>query len=318
MNNVTVIIPIYNTAATLPRCIDSVLTQTMPASEIILVDDGTPDEAGNIANDYACRYSNIKVIHKKNQGLAEARRTGIDAASSELVMHLDSDDTIPPHAIEFLYGKLTEYNLDMAYGCFYCIPRKGKPFALPHRYEGVMTGEEFVSLNLSLDAHNTSCCNISRKALWTPHIYPPSNMRIPSEDTLMCVRLGFNIERMGQWNIPTYNYYYNPQSLSNAGTLHQLDRWKQYFALLDETLREHGVQEKYHSQVNALKIDHLAFYGIDYDPHDPWVRDVINTSMASHTCKIRILHVLIRFPRLCKLLVKANRMLKLTIKTIIP
>ena len=70
---ISVIIPIYNTASTLPRCIDSVLAQK-------LVDDGSPDHAGELADDYASSHESITVLHQPNRGLAEARRAGILAA----------------------------------------------------------------------------------------------------------------------------------------------------------------------------------------------------------------------------------------------
>ena len=71
---VSIIIPVYKTEATLPRCIDSALAQTYSNIEIVLVDDGSPDRAGEIADQYAAKHPNIVVVHKKNGGLAEARK----------------------------------------------------------------------------------------------------------------------------------------------------------------------------------------------------------------------------------------------------
>ena len=99
---ISVTIPIYNTEATLPRCIDSVLKQTFQDFEIVLVDDGSPDGAGKIADSYAEAHSNILVVHKNNAGLAEARKSGVKAASGEYVVPLDSDDELPENALELL------------------------------------------------------------------------------------------------------------------------------------------------------------------------------------------------------------------------
>ena len=96
---ISVTIPIYNTEATLPRCIDSVLKQSFRDFEIVLVDDGSPDGAGKIADRYAEKYSNIVVVHKKNAGSAEARRSGVESASGEYVVPLDSDDELPENAL---------------------------------------------------------------------------------------------------------------------------------------------------------------------------------------------------------------------------
>lgn len=308
---VAVIIPIYNTRDTLARCIDSVLAQTMPVSEIILVDDGSPDDAGAIADDYAHRYPNIKVIHKANAGLAEARRTGIEASTAPLIMHLDSDDTLPADAVQFLYDKLTQHNLDIAYGCYLRIPDVGKPHELHHKREGVMTGEEFVTLNMSLGSHNSSCCNLSRRELWTPDVFPPAGLKYPSEDILINVRMGFNIARAGQWNHPTYCYHYNPKSLSIVGSLWSMEGFKRYFALLEDTLREHGVLERYVWHLHVLKVDRLAFYLPSVDTADPSVAAVIGDH--SHTglpLKTRVLQVLLHCPRLCRACVVLNRRVK--------
>lgn len=88
----SVIIPIYNVEKYLPQCIDSVLSQDYQNIEIILVDDGSPDKSGEICDDYAEKHNNMKVIHKSNGGLSDARNIGIQAASGEYVTFLDSDD----------------------------------------------------------------------------------------------------------------------------------------------------------------------------------------------------------------------------------
>lgn len=308
---VAVIIPIYNTQATLARCIDSVLAQSMPASEIVLVDDGSPDGAGAIADDYARRYSQVKVIHKRNAGLAEARRSGINATTQPLVMHLDSDDTLPPDAIEYLYKKITEHNLDIAYGCYMRIPHSGKPYLIRHAREGVMTGDEFVELNMSLGSNNSSCCNMSRRSLWTDEVFPPAQDRVPSEDILINIKMGFKIGRAGQWNHPTYCYYYNPASLSITGTLWQLDKCKQYFAMLEGILDSHGVLDLYRRHLHILKVDRLAFYVKDIDLADPWVKAVLaDHSHLALPRKTRLLQRLLHTPRLLHALIILNRWVK--------
>ena len=88
----SVIIPIYKVEQYLRPCIDSVLAQTYTDLEIILVDDGSPDRSGEICDEYAEKDKRIKVIHKPNGGLSDARNAGLDVAQGEYVMFLDSDD----------------------------------------------------------------------------------------------------------------------------------------------------------------------------------------------------------------------------------
>ena len=97
---VSVIVPVYNVQRYLPQCIDSVLNQTYQDFELILVDDGSPDNCGSICDAYAERDSRIRVIHKPNGGLSDARNAGLAIASGKYVYFLDSDDTIEPHLLQ--------------------------------------------------------------------------------------------------------------------------------------------------------------------------------------------------------------------------
>ena len=88
----SVVIPVYKVEKYLNQCVDSVLSQNLDSVEIILVDDGSPDNAGKICDEYAEKDARVKVIHKENGGLSKARNTGIDAAQGEYIIFLDSDD----------------------------------------------------------------------------------------------------------------------------------------------------------------------------------------------------------------------------------
>lgn len=96
LNNIliSVVVPVYNVEKFLPQCIDSLLAQTHPNMEIILVDDGSTDESGAICDGYAARCKNVRVIHKKNGGLSSARNAGIAAASGKYIGFVDSDDFV--------------------------------------------------------------------------------------------------------------------------------------------------------------------------------------------------------------------------------
>lgn len=99
---VSVIIPVYNVEKYLRRCLDSVIEQTYKDIEIILVDDGSKDSSGRICDEYALKDSRIRVIHKENGGLSDARNAGLDAVHGEYIYFLDSDDHIKRNAIELL------------------------------------------------------------------------------------------------------------------------------------------------------------------------------------------------------------------------
>ena len=91
---VSVIVPVYKVEKYLPECIDSILAQTFTNFELILVDDGSPDNSGKICDDYATRDSRIRVFHKENGGVSSARNLGIDNARGEWIVFVDSDDWV--------------------------------------------------------------------------------------------------------------------------------------------------------------------------------------------------------------------------------
>lgn len=113
---VSVIVPVYKVEQYLPRCIDSIIGQTYENLEIILVDDGSPDSCGKICDEYAAKDPRIKVIHKENAGVSAARNTGLDTATGEYIMFVDSDDYLALDATEVLYTRMQRDGSDMAVG----------------------------------------------------------------------------------------------------------------------------------------------------------------------------------------------------------
>lgn len=111
---ITIVIPIYNVENYLHKCVDSVINQTYTNLEIILVDDGSPDKCGEICDEYEKIDSRIKVIHKSNGGLSDARNAGIDIASGKYISFIDSDDYVDQDYIEFLYNQILKYGTNIS------------------------------------------------------------------------------------------------------------------------------------------------------------------------------------------------------------
>ena len=114
MRSVSVIVPVYNVEKTIRRCVDSLLAQTFADFELILVDDGSPDNCGVICDEYAQKDPRIRVIHQENQSLSVARNVGVAAAKCELISFVDSDDAVHPRLLELLYGALQSTGAVMA------------------------------------------------------------------------------------------------------------------------------------------------------------------------------------------------------------
>lgn len=114
MKKVSIIVAIYKSEKFLPRLIESIISQTYDNLEIILVDDGSPDDSGSICDAYALQDARIRVIHKENGGTCEARNAGLAIATGEYVSIIDGDDWLEPDYVEYLLNLAEETQSDMA------------------------------------------------------------------------------------------------------------------------------------------------------------------------------------------------------------
>nr|WP_319999866.1 glycosyltransferase [uncultured Draconibacterium sp.] len=112
---VSIIVPIYNVEKYLSQCIKSIINQTHTNLEIILVNDGSPDNSGKIADKYASTDNRISVIHKKNAGVSSARNSGIDKATGNYICFSDADDLLEPDYVEYLLNLAVVNNADISY-----------------------------------------------------------------------------------------------------------------------------------------------------------------------------------------------------------
>ena len=125
---ISIIVPVYKVEQYLPKCIDSILSQTYQNWELLLIDDGSPDNSGNICDEYAQKDSRIRVYHKENGGVSSARNLGIDNAGGEWITFIDSDDYIQSGFLEGLYAPIAQgEDVDFVHGG--CVNVKNEEFA---------------------------------------------------------------------------------------------------------------------------------------------------------------------------------------------
>ena len=144
---ISVVVPVYNVEQYLEKCINSILHQTYEHLEIILVDDGSPDNCGAICDSYSSLDQRIKVIHKRNGGLSDARNTGLDTASGELIAFIDSDDTIMPDMVENLYHRIETDRSDMAFCGYKQVSQNGAILSEVFLPDNVLTGFEALKVS---------------------------------------------------------------------------------------------------------------------------------------------------------------------------
>lgn len=142
MKKISIIIPIYNVARYLPECLDSILTQTEPYWEAILVDDGSTDDSSSICDAYAQKDSRFRVIHQENAGAANAKNTGLDAARGNYIAFVDSDDTVDSKWLEISLAAIKDADV-VEYGFDLHLPGRYAPTELLPASE--FTAEEYLN-----------------------------------------------------------------------------------------------------------------------------------------------------------------------------
>ena len=154
---VSIIVPVYKAEKYIHQCIDSLLAQTYSNIEVILVDDGSPDNCGKICDEYAAKDCRVKVIHQQNGGVSVARQTGINHATGEYSIHADPDDWVELNMIEELVAKAVADNADMVICDFYRESKSEKTCDCQNPGDDLSASAVLRKI-LSQQLHG-SCCN---------------------------------------------------------------------------------------------------------------------------------------------------------------
>lgn len=142
---ISVIVPVYNVAQYLPQCMDSILSQDYEKLEVILIDDGSTDNSGELCDAYARRDSRVRVIHQTNSGAAAAKNTGLRAATGEYLSFVDSDDFLEPGAYSYMLSLLKENGADMVRCAYKNLFRTCAEQCLTDESRRVMDGKAFLT-----------------------------------------------------------------------------------------------------------------------------------------------------------------------------
>ena len=226
MADVSVIIPVYNTEEYVKQCINSVLNQTYVPDEIILIDDGSTDNSSRICDEYGNKYSQIKVIHKENEGLGMARNTGLSVAECEYVMFLDSDDYINEDMVEKLYVASENNKIDLVKSGFIRTDLSGNPIEERRYHEDRLYDKPEIEKDLlprilgSLPNKHDSfemgvtCSLLRRETIIENKILFPSERELISEDLVFNVHFMNLIHNAKLIKYCGYMYRTNPNSLT--------------------------------------------------------------------------------------------------------
>ncbi len=212
---ISIIVPVYQVEKYLDKCIISIINQSYKNLEIILVDDGSTDSSPAICNQYQKKDTRIKVIHKENGGLSQARNVGLEIAQGDYIGFVDSDDWIESNMYEVLMSSLLETGADIAV-CNYQMDASGSK-ALKKIYnieKKVYSPEEALRKIITADGYiRTVVWNkLYKRSVWGDIKFPEGRIY---EDTLWTAKVVGNSKSISYINYSLYHYLFRPDSLSN-------------------------------------------------------------------------------------------------------
>ncbi len=256
---ITIIVPIYKVEAYLAACLDSILNQTFSDFELLLIEDGSPDNCGVICDEYSLKDKRIRAFHQDNQGISAVRNFGLSKSIGEFILFVDSDDTIHPELLEDIVDTLKKYKADIVIFQYQAIDLNGEILYSPQinlPVEMVFTMAENPELLLT----PASLCNkLIKKSLFHDIYFPEGSWY---EDLWMTPKIYLRANKiiyMG--SKPLYNYLIRPGSIMHSGNLEKLytDRTKVLTNLLNY-FKSQNLFDEYKSELEALTVLHGFFY----------------------------------------------------------
>ena len=263
---ISIIIPIYNVEKYLAECIDSVINQTYKNLEIILVDDGSPDNSGRICDEYAENYKEIKVIHKENGGLSSARKAGIEIANGDYVMFLDGDDWLDTCAVEKCVGVVYKNRkIDcVLFSYVKEFPNSSVPMQIfdnsiffdKLEVEDKIYRRLFGLLNDELKhperMENLVSCGMKlyKRELLLKAKFFDTELVGSCEDGLFNMYALYDCENMYYIDEPFYHYRKNNTSITNKYRPNFIQQWNTLFSIMENIIVEKNLPDKYQTALN--------------------------------------------------------------------
>lgn len=265
---ISVIVPVYKVEPYLERCIRSIISQTYQNLEIILVDDGSPDKCGEICEAFEKNDSRIKVYHKKNGGLSDARNFGVEHSSGAFIAFIDSDDFVSPNYIDYLFTLLKKYNADISACCMTNTNEDAADYRtndeIPN--ERLLTGKE-ACRKLFGDLYSvlvTACGKLYRSYIVKKYPFPVGKIH---EDEATTCKYYYEAEKFAVGNKCLYAYYQNPNSIMHIDS----------FALHPDATWAFEHRAKFFEERNEKKLAKIAWNAL----YNCYVRDSIQNQGRS-------------------------------------
>ncbi len=251
---ISVIVPVYKVKPYLCRCVDSILAQTFTDFELILVDDGSPDNCGAICDEYAQKDARVHVIHQANGGLSAARNAGIDwvfaCSDSRWLTFVDSDDWVHPQMLEWLYYAVLEYNVKVSI-CGYEETGEDNQWTNADVAQVKLWPVEQFYVERNVNA-TVAWGKLYARECFADIRYPIGKI---CEDEYVTYRILFQFEKIAVIDMPMYAYFVNPEgTMRSEWTIKRLDGLQAY----DEQIK-FLKKNRYHDAYRK-KVQSFVFY----------------------------------------------------------
>lgn len=273
MTKVSVIVPVYNVEEYLEKCLDSLVNQTLKDIEIIIINDGSPDNSQKIIDNYTKKYKNIIAIKDTNHGQGHARNKGIKIAKSKYIMFLDSDDTLELNSIEKMYNIMEKENSDVVVADINKIVKDNKQY-----FKNYYKYSEKDNINLML-SHPGPVAKLYKK-----DIFVKNNIKflenVYYEDLAMTPVLSLYIDKVNYLNEPIYNYLIRENSTMKQKEYNS--KMDDIFTVVNYIENEFNQRFKgqYQEELEYINIEHLLYSAslryLDYSVYKEKIKEIKN------------------------------------------
>lgn len=274
MPEISVIVPVYKAEQYLKRCVKSILEQTYQNFELILVDDGSPDNSPSLCDEWAKNDNRIHVIHKENGGASSARNAGLKEATGNWVTFADSDDWLDKTALKTLYDFAKKYNVPMVIGGMRVVQEYTDTKTTAKQDAVVLSRTDLMSrffrLNGEPDTHRVWGMIVQRNIL-DGYTFIEGKM---NEDVEACYYLARKCEAAVYTDAPLYNYFKNVEGVTNSGfnkkKLDLIDIWD----IIQKQVEQFTPEYSYACEMNCKRARFTLLTQMNlngYDHQDPFM-----------------------------------------------
>ncbi|MGM9882457.1 MAG: glycosyltransferase family 2 protein [Bacilli bacterium] len=267
MKKISVIIPVYNVEKYLAKCLDSLINQEFSDYEIIVVNDGSPDNSQSIIDSYVEKYPKIvKSYIKENGGQGSARNLGISKAKGEYICFVDSDDFVESNFLNSIYNFALQGKYDVVVFDSYKVFDDGRE----KQYEkGLVEYSSDIQINYILSLAGP-CNKLFKRMLWVDNNLKFMEQTI-YEDLAIIPTIAKYTKRIGYMSVPLYNYL-----IRSSSSMHQLTyskKMKDIFKVVDNLYKQ--LNKDYHDELEYLYIIHLVHgAGLRFIKFDEGITDI--------------------------------------------